>query len=397
VRQRLGEAVLPALQGTLATEVHAKSASSPHGISACSYTSDSKSAPGNSPEAPPKALYRNCFTAIRADIAYRPSTTDQHGTVLHPKPTVYGQQSAIVVGPAGQDIYTDRDHRIKVQFHWARGASSHSRLAHPATEGHTSAPADHTAGTWVRVLSAIAPTAGANWGGTGVPRIGQEVLIDFLEGDIDRPVVIGALYNGQGNSNQAHNQATQGAGVATGNAPMWFPGEGADPKSGPYDSYHGAALSGIKTQSMGASQSGVGSQFTSEAFTGALKREDIAISMDGRGRAYDNIFVERLWRSVKHEDVYLHGYATMGELLIGLTKYFDFYNTERPHQSLGNLTPQEVHKTSSGGGAMIVDKYRAKERLPVALRSSGTAFEEVRIESESAIPIAKPGQRRPAA
>jgi putative transposase len=134
-----------------------------------------------------------------------------------------------------------------------------------------------------------------------------------------------------------------------------------------------------------------GAQFTSEAFTGILKREEIAISMDGRGRAYDNIFVERLWRSVKHEDVYLHGYATMGELLIGLTKYFAFYNTERPHQSLENQTPQEVHKTSSGGGAMIVDKYRTKERLPVALRSSGTEIEEVRVESEPAMQIAKTG------
>ena len=132
-------------------------------------------------------------------------------------------------------------------------------------------------------------------------------------------------------------------------------------------------------------------EFPSEAFTGRLKQEGIAISMDGRGRAYDNIFVERLWRSVKHEDVYLNGYATMGELLIGLTKYFAFYNAERPHQSLRNRTPQEVHKTSSGGGAMIMDKYRTKERLPVALRSSGTEFEEVRIESESAIPIAKIG------
>ena len=134
-----------------------------------------------------------------------------------------------------------------------------------------------------------------------------------------------------------------------------------------------------------------GSQFTSEVFTDVLKREAIAISMDGRGRAYDNIFVERLWRSVKHEDVYLNGYATMGELLIGLTKYFAFYNAERPHQSLGNRTPQEVHKTSCGGGVMIVDKYRTKEKLPVALRSSGTEFEEVRIESEPAIPIAKTG------
>ena len=134
-----------------------------------------------------------------------------------------------------------------------------------------------------------------------------------------------------------------------------------------------------------------GSQFTSVAFTDVLKREAIAISMDGRGRAYDNIFVERLWRSVKHEDIYLNGYATMGELLVGLTKYFDFFNTERPQQSLDNQTPQEVHQTSSGGGAMIVDKYRSKERLQVALRSSGTAVEEIGIENESAIQIANTG------
>ena len=99
--------------------------------------------------------------------------------------------------------------------------------------------------------------------------------------------------------------------------------------------------------------------------------------------------MERLWRSVKHEDVYLNGYATMGQLLIGLTKYFAFYNDERPQQTLGNQTPQEVHRTSSGGGAMLVDKDRTKERLPVALRSSGTELEEVRIDSEPAIPIAK--------
>jgi putative transposase len=73
-----------------------------------------------------------------------------------------------------------------------------------------------------------------------------------------------------------------------------------------------------------------GSQFTSEAFTGVLLREGVAISMDGRGRALDNIFVERLWRSVKYEDVYLKGYASMSELLLGLTEYFAFYNGERP-------------------------------------------------------------------
>lgn len=106
-----------------------------------------------------------------------------------------------------------------------------------------------------------------------------------------------------------------------------------------------------------------GVQFTSQAFTGVLTREGIAISMDGRGRALDNIFVERLWRSVKHEDVYLNGYATMGALTVGLTQYFAFYNGERPHQSLENRTPNAVYASGKGGGAMIVDKYGAtKER-----------------------------------
>jgi putative transposase len=100
-----------------------------------------------------------------------------------------------------------------------------------------------------------------------------------------------------------------------------------------------------------------GSQFTSQAFTGVLLREGIAISMDGRGRALDNIFVERLWRSVKYEDVYLKGYASMPELLLGLTEYFAFYNSERPHQGLGNRTPDAVYDSGEGGGASIVDRF----------------------------------------
>lgn len=112
-----------------------------------------------------------------------------------------------------------------------------------------------------------------------------------------------------------------------------------------------------------------GSQFTSNAFTGVLKRERIAISMDGRGRALDNIFVERLWRSVKYEDVYLQGYGTMGELTLGLARYFTFYNGERPHQSLGNRTPHEVYASGQGGGAKIVDKFGgAREESLAPLR-----------------------------
>ena len=100
-----------------------------------------------------------------------------------------------------------------------------------------------------------------------------------------------------------------------------------------------------------------GCQFTSEAFTGVLKRHNIDISMDGRGRALDNIFVERLWRSVKYEDTYLKGYVTIPELSRGLTAYFTFYNTERFHQSLGYMTPDAVYRAASGGGAKIVDKF----------------------------------------
>jgi len=72
--------------------------------------------------------------------------------------------------------------------------------------------------------------------------------------------------------------------------------------------------------------------------------------------------VERLWGGVKHEDVYLKGYATMPELLIGLAEYFVLYNTERPHQSLGYDTPDQVYRTASGGEARIVNKYSEKEK-----------------------------------
>ena len=79
--------------------------------------------------------------------------------------------------------------------------------------------------------------------------------------------------------------------------------------------------------------------------------------MDGRGRALDNIFVERLWRTLKYEDVYLKGYESMTDLLLGLTHYFLFYNEERLHQSLGYTTPDVVYQKEMGGGAMIVDKF----------------------------------------
>ena len=98
-----------------------------------------------------------------------------------------------------------------------------------------------------------------------------------------------------------------------------------------------------------------GSQFTSREFTGRLEDAGIAVSRDGRGRALDNVFIERLWRSVKYEDVYIKDYERVLELESGLTAYFQFYDEDRPHQSLDYRTPGEVHRAGiaarpNGGG-----------------------------------------------
>lgn len=90
-----------------------------------------------------------------------------------------------------------------------------------------------------------------------------------------------------------------------------------------------------------------GSHFTSPQYTQRLLAADVQISMDGKGRALDNIFTERLWRTVKYEEVYLHDYHMPKQAHTGLTAYFDFYNYRRPHQSLGYLTPAEVYFTNT--------------------------------------------------
>ena len=86
-----------------------------------------------------------------------------------------------------------------------------------------------------------------------------------------------------------------------------------------------------------------GAQFTSKVFTNILKLNRISISMDGKGRWMDNVFIERLWRSVKYENVYLYDYASVSDLRHGLKQYFQYYNIERTHQSLGAHTPNEVY------------------------------------------------------
>ena len=91
-----------------------------------------------------------------------------------------------------------------------------------------------------------------------------------------------------------------------------------------------------------------GSQYTSDDFREVLESNGIKISMDGRGRCMDNIFIERLWRSVKYEEVYLKSYKTLPEARLALKEYFEFYNDERPHQSLDYRTPSEVHFLDNG-------------------------------------------------
>lgn len=128
--------------------------------------------------------YRNRFTCSPRSLPVRPA-------YWKPKPTAPGAQVALVVGVAGEEITTERDHRVKVQFPWQRGERAASgQGTHPST---SNAPGNESAGTWVRVAE---PSAGANWGGNFLPRIGSEVQIDFIGGDIDRPMVVGQVYNG---------------------------------------------------------------------------------------------------------------------------------------------------------------------------------------------------------
>ena len=127
-----------------------------------------------------------------------------------------------------------------------------------------------------------------------------------------------------------------------------------------------------------------GGQFTSEEFTGVLKAHDITISMDGKGRAFDNIMVERLWRTVKYEDVYVRDYQTPAEARLGLAKYFDYYNHRRRHRSLKHLgrTPGRTYGLEAGDTNIIMNGgggwsiARETAAVPVALRAPSTAAVE---------------------
>jgi len=116
----------------------------------------------------PPLTYENEFTCIPASVPFRPRRAT-------PKPVVHGSQTAVVVGPAGEDIFTDKYGRVKVQFHWDRQGKK-----------------DPDSSCWIRVGTSW---AGRNWGAIHIPRIGQEVIVDFLEGDPDQPIIVGSVYN----------------------------------------------------------------------------------------------------------------------------------------------------------------------------------------------------------
>ena len=118
----------------------------------------------------PGATYHCSFTALSSKEPFRPQRTT-------PVPIVQGPQTAVVVGPKGDEIYTDKYGRVKVQFHWDRYGKS-----------------DENSSCWIRVSH---PWAGKNWGMVAIPRIGQEVVVDFLEGDPDRPIITGRVYNAE--------------------------------------------------------------------------------------------------------------------------------------------------------------------------------------------------------
>src|SRR5262245_4090653 len=99
-----------------------------------------------------------------------------------------------------------------------------------------------------------------------------------------------------------------------------------------------------------------GVQFTAQAWTSRLEAAAVRVSMDGRGRWVDNVFVERLWRTVKYEEIYLHCYETVPELHGGLRAYFAFYNEERPHQGLANRTPAQVYRGREASNSGILSR-----------------------------------------
>ncbi|TCS32895.1 Rhs element Vgr protein [Paucimonas lemoignei] len=199
--------------------------------------------------------YANRFTAIRADVIWRPALLDGTGLLLNPKPTALGSQTAIVVGPDGSTanagtVHTDDLGRVRIRFHWQ------------TEESNT---------CWVRVTQLY---AGPGYGAQFIPRIGQEVLVKFFGNDIDRPIVNGVLYNGQGQDDASalasakdHASAGQDNKLGAGASPAWHGAAAGEHK-------HGAYLSGFKSVALGTD--GYGRQANQLVFddsTGRLRTQ----------------------------------------------------------------------------------------------------------------------------
>jgi uncharacterized protein involved in type VI secretion and phage assembly len=177
--------------------------------------------------------YANRFTAIRADIPWRPALTDGTGLLLNPRPTAWGAQTATVVGADGSTaqagtVHTDRLGRIRIRYPWQQ---------------------DERNTCWVRVAQMY---AGPGYGAQFIPRIGQEVIVKFLDNDIDRPIVTGVLYNGQGQDNAEayaaagdHRPAAQDNKIGIGASPAWHGAAAGEHK-------HAGYLSGFKSVALGA-------------------------------------------------------------------------------------------------------------------------------------------------
>jgi len=198
--------------------------------------------------------YANRFEAIRAKLPWRPMLVDETGARLHPKPTVPGPLMATVVGPRGQtrgtgadEIHADALGRVRIRFEF---------------QGLQAGPDTSQSSTWVRVMQRY---AGARMGLQFIPRVGQEVLVDFMDGDIDRPVVIASLYNGRGQGGVAatpggkdasrdtsvfkdsHDHAPSGqANLSGGNSPAWHGASGDEAGQ-----RNAGALSGFKSREFG--------------------------------------------------------------------------------------------------------------------------------------------------
>ncbi|MGI4720158.1 MAG: type VI secretion system Vgr family protein [Janthinobacterium lividum] len=143
---------------------------------------------GGTAPAVENGTYRNVFACVRDVVPLVPQLTAAPHRITAP-----GPQCALVVGLAGAVSTTNRDHQVRVQFPWQRGARPNAGGMAHNTDTKGCAPGNETSGTWVRVAEAL---AGPNWGTVFTPRIGTEVLVDFIEGDIDRPVIVAQLYNG---------------------------------------------------------------------------------------------------------------------------------------------------------------------------------------------------------